>query len=62
MTSLYFEGTDVGNRRTAGPHLVSKNQIIELAARHDPQPSHIDEEAAARSVFAGLTASRAHAF
>jgi acyl dehydratase len=62
MTSSYFQETEVGNERTAGPHLVSKNEIIELARRHDPQPSHIDEEAAARSVFAGLTASRTHAF
>jgi acyl dehydratase len=61
MTSLYFEETEVGNGRTAGPHLVSKNEIVELARRLDPQPSHIDQEVAA-PVFAGLTASRAHAF
>ena len=62
MTSSYFQETEVGNERTAGPHLVSKNQIIELARRHDPQPSYIDEEAPARSVFVGLTATCAHAF
>ena len=62
MTSLYFEEAEVGNRRTAGPYFVSKNEIIEFAKKYDPQPFHINEEAAARSVFAGLTASSAHTF
>lgn len=62
MTSLYFEEAEVGELRTAGPYLVSKDEIIEFAQRYDPQPFHINEEAAARSVFAGLTASGAHTF
>ncbi len=62
MTSLYFEEAEVGKLRTAGPYLVSRNEIIEFAQKYDPQPFHINEEAAARSVFAGLTASAAHTF
>jgi acyl dehydratase len=62
MTSLYFEEAEVGKLRTAGPYLVSRNEIIEFAQKYDPQPFHINEEAAARSVFAGLTASGAHTF
>src|SRR6476661_6044851 len=62
MTSLYFEEAEVGKLRTAGPYLVSRNEIIEFAKKYDPQPFHINEEAAARSVFAGLTASSAHTF
>ncbi len=62
MTSLYFEEAEVGKLRTAGPYLVSTNEIIEFAQKYDPQPFHINEEAAARSVFAGLTASGAHTF
>ncbi|MBR0826272.1 acyl dehydratase [Bradyrhizobium manausense] len=62
MTSLYFEEAEIGQLRTAGPYLVSKDEIIEFAQRYDPQPFDIDEEAAARSVFAGLTASGAHTF
>ena len=62
MTVLYFEEAEVGKLRTAGPYLVSRNEIIEFAQKYDPQPFHIDEEAAARSVFAGLTASAAHTF
>ena len=62
MTRWYFEEAEVGKKRTAGPYVVSKNEIIEFAKKFDPQPFHIDEEAAARSVFAGLTASSAHTF
>ena len=62
MTRWYFEEAEVGKKRTAGPYVVSKNEIIEFAKKYDPQPFHIDEEAAARSVFAGLTASSAHTF
>ena len=62
MTRLYFEEAEVGKKRTAGPYFVSKNEIIEFAKKYDPQPFHINEEAAARSVFAGLTASSAHTF
>ena len=62
MNILYFEEAEIGKSRTAGPYLVSKDEIIEFAKKYDPQPFHINEEAAARSVFAGLTASAAHTF
>ena len=62
MTILYFEETEVGELRMAGPYLVSKDDIIQFAEKFDPQPFHINEEAAARSVFSGLTASGAHTF
>ena len=62
MTSGYFEDFEVGDSRKAGPYLVSKAEIIQFARQYDPRPFHVDEEAAARSVFGGLTASAAHAF
>jgi acyl dehydratase len=62
MTSLYFDEAEIGQLRTAGPYLVSSEEIVEFARKYDPQPFHTDEEAAARSVFAGLTASGAHTF
>ena len=52
----------VGDSRRAGPYFVSKAEIIQFAKQYDPRPFHIDEEAAARSVFAGLSASAAHTF
>jgi acyl dehydratase len=62
MTSGYFEDIEVGETRKAGPYFVSKDEIIQFARQYDPRPFHIDEEAAARSVFAGLSASAAHTF
>jgi acyl dehydratase len=62
MTRLYFEDAEVGVTSKAGPYLVSKNEVIQFAKQYDPQPRHIDEEAAARSIFGGLSASSAHKF
>ena len=62
MTYLYFEELEIGTRSAAGPYLVSRDEIIQFAKQYDPVPRHIDEEAAARSIFGGLTASSAHTF
>ena len=62
MTGGYFEEFEVGDSREAGPYFVSKDEVIQFAKRYDPRPVHIDEAAAARSVFAGLSASAAHTF
>lgn len=62
MTHLYFEDAEVGTTGKAGPRLVSKEEIVQFAKQYDPLPRHIDEEAAARSIFGGLTASSAHTF
>jgi acyl dehydratase len=62
MVNLYFEEVEVGAISTAGPYLVSKDEIIHFATQYDPVPRHIDEDAAARSIFGGLTASGAHTF
>jgi acyl dehydratase len=58
MTSRYFEEIEVGDSCKAGPYFV----IIQFAKQFDPRPFHLDEEAAARSVFAGLSASHVRDF
>jgi acyl dehydratase len=62
MANLYYEDAEIGTRCTSGPYLVTKDEITQFATQYDPVPRHIDEEAAARSVFGGLTASSAHTF
>jgi acyl dehydratase len=62
MDLLYFEEMEVGAVSTAGPHLVAKDDLIAFAKQYDPTPRHIDEEAAARTMFGGLTATGAHTF
>jgi acyl dehydratase len=59
---LYFEDIEIGSLRTSGPYLVSRDEIVEFAKKYDPQPRHVDEDAAAHSVAGGLTAAGSHTF
>ena len=60
MPRKYFEDFRVGERRTAGDYLVTEKEIVEFASKWDPEPFHIDRDAAQASVFAGLTACGTH--
>jgi len=50
----------VGQRWRRGPARLSAEGIIAFAREWDPQPFHVDPEAAAQSPFGGLVASGAH--
>jgi acyl dehydratase len=41
-------------------YTVTEEEIISMASKWDPQPFHIDREAAKESIFGGLVASSAH--
>jgi acyl dehydratase len=56
----YFEDFQVGDVREVGPVSVSEVEIVEFAQRFDPQPFHVDPEAAKASPFGGLIASGWH--
>ncbi|MDX6475958.1 MAG: hypothetical protein QOH95_1469 [Gaiellaceae bacterium] len=56
----YFEDFKVGDVRELGPVTVSEEEIVEFASRYDPQPFHVDPEAAKGSPFGGLIASGWH--
>ena len=60
MRELYFEDFVAGQVFKSGRLQVSREQIIEFAAQFDPQPYHLDEEAARKSAFRGLAASGWH--
>jgi acyl dehydratase len=60
MTKRYFEDIDEGEPLNCRPVPVSKEEIVRFAAEFDPQPFHVDEEAARKSVFGGLIASSLH--
>ena len=53
----YWEDFTVGSTRELGAVTVSKEEMVEFARRYDPQPFHVDEEAARRGPFGGLIAS-----
>ena len=57
---LYFEDFQPGAVNEYGPRLVSREEIIAFAAEFDPQPMHLDEEAARASMLGGLAASGWH--
>lgn len=59
---LYFDDIDVGYKSHVGDYRVTRDEIIEIAQRWDPQPFHIDEVAARASAFGGLVASSVHLF
>jgi len=52
----YFEDYDIGQPELIGSYTTDKLEFMELAKRWDPQPFHIDEEAARASIYGGLTA------
>ena len=58
----YFEDYEIGELRRLGRYRVSREEIVEFALRFDPQPFHIDDEAAKSSIFGSLTASSCHTF
>ena len=57
---LHFEDFPIGEALDFGNYLVSAEEIYEFAREFDPQPFHIDEEAAKASLLGGLSASGWH--
>jgi acyl dehydratase len=60
MTVHYLEDFAPGQVFDTGKHRVDKNEIFAFARQYDPQPFHVDEEAARQSPFQGLAASGWH--
>jgi len=53
----YFEDFQVGESLDCGSKTFHKDEMVAFARQFDPQPFHVDEEKAKRSVFGGLIAS-----
>jgi acyl dehydratase len=60
MTTLTFEDFKPGRFGTFGPRRVTREEILEFAGEFDPQPMHLDEEAAKKTMLGGLSASGWH--
>lgn len=56
----YFESVTAGAVLELGSRTVSEEEILAFAREFDPQPFHIDPEAAADSIFGGIIASGWH--
>jgi acyl dehydratase len=59
-TRLYLDDLHVGQRFTSGTRAIDAAQIKAYAREFDPQPFHLDEEAAKATLFGGLAASGWH--
>jgi len=59
-TEWYFEDFFPGQEIDLGTRTVSEEEIIEFASRFDPQPFHVDRDAAAQSIYGGVIASGWH--
>jgi acyl dehydratase len=57
---LYLEDIAVGMEFVSGEHQLDAAQIKAFASQFDPQPFHLDEQAAQGSFFQGLAASGWH--
>ena len=57
---LYLEDLTVGQRFESATHVMTADEIKRFAGAYDPQPLHLDEEAAKTSLFGALAASGWH--
>ena len=60
MSERYLEDFTVGQTFGSGRLRITEPQIKAFAAEFDPQPFHLDEEAAQQTFFRGLAASGWH--
>ena len=56
----WFDDLKVGMRFKSGELTVSKEDILRFASEFDPQPFHLDDEAARHTILGGLAASGWH--
>ena len=57
---IYFENIEVGAKSAFGSYRVTREEVIGFAQKYDPQPFHLDDEAAAKTYFGRLAASGWH--
>ena len=60
MTGRYLEDFAVGQTFRSGRLRIDRERIKAFGAEFDPQPFHLDEDAARNTIFRGLAASGWH--
>ena len=60
MDTRYLDDLKPGDRFVSGGLTLTEAEIIDFAFRYDPQPFHLDHDAAAKSMFGKLSASGWH--
>jgi len=59
-TAFFLDDLRVGRRFSSASHTIDEAQIKAFAAQFDPQPFHLDDQAAKATLFGGLAASGWH--
>ena len=57
MPRYYLEDFKVGDAWVFGTWSLTREEMLDFAREHDPQPLHVDETVAARTAFGGIIAS-----
>ena len=57
---MYLEDFQVGDTEGFGRYVVSREEVIEFAAKYDPQPFHLSDEGADGTLFGHIAASGWH--
>jgi acyl dehydratase len=60
MDKFYLDDLSIGQRFTSPTLTVTAEEIKSFAAKFDPQPFHLDDDAAKHTLFGGLAASGWH--
>src|SRR5262245_9836285 len=61
VSKLHFEDFTPGPIFKYGPRRITRDEIVAYAAEFDPQPFHLDADAARSTMLGGLAASGWHA-
>ncbi|MBY6128650.1 MaoC family dehydratase [Qipengyuania aquimaris] len=56
----FYEDIEVGTKNAFGRYEVTREEVMDFASKYDPQPFHLDDEAAAQTHFGRLSASGWH--
>ena len=56
----FYEDMVVGAKNSFGRYEVTREEVMDFASKYDPQPFHLDDDAAAQTHFGRLSASGWH--
>ncbi|MBX7526733.1 MaoC family dehydratase [Qipengyuania vesicularis] len=56
----FYEDIEVGSKSSFGRYEVTREEVMDFASKYDPQPFHLDDDAAAQTHFGRLSASGWH--
>ncbi len=57
---IYYEDLVIGRVQSYGSYVVTREEVLDFARKYDPQPFHLDDDAAAGTHFGRLSASGWH--